>query len=67
MDALKCDRCYKYFDYDPDNDNFIAFGHKHIVVGKNLPIKDICPNCMKLFKNWFENSENRRIKGGMKK
>lgn len=59
MDALKCDRCNGYFDYDPNKNNSIAFGHKHIVVSKALPIKDICPNCMELFMKWFENSESK--------
>ena len=54
--ALKCDRCNGYFDYDPSvKNNFIAFGHKDIVIGRNFPMKDICPNCMKLFMRWFEN------------
>lgn len=57
--ALKCDRCHNYFDYDPSAKfNFIAYGHKDIVVGKNFPVKDICPHCMEQFMNWFENSDN---------
>ena len=44
--ALKCDRCKNYFDYDPEaKANFIAFGHKDIIIGKNFPVKDICPKC----------------------
>lgn len=55
--ALKCDRCNRYFDYDPSvKNNFIAFGHKDIVVGRNFPVKDICPNCMESFMKWFERS-----------
>lgn len=54
--ALKCDRCGSYFDYNPNaKNNFIAFGHKDIVVGRNFPTKDICPNCMEMFMKWFEN------------
>lgn len=53
MNALKCDRCNDYFDYEQDKDNFISFGHKDIVVGRNFPVKDICPNCMAIFKKWF--------------
>lgn len=53
--ALKCDRCGNYFDYEPNVKNFIAFGHKDIVVGKNRPVKDICPDCMERFEKWFEN------------
>lgn len=53
MNALKCDRCNDYFDYEQDKDNFISFGHKDIVVGRNFPVKDICPNCMSIFKKWF--------------
>lgn len=57
--ALKCDRCKNYFDYDPSaKNNFIAFGHKDIIVGRNFPVKDICPNCMDLFMKWFENPDN---------
>jgi hypothetical protein len=56
--ALKCDRCGNYFDYEPNVKNFIAFGHKDIVVGKNRPVKDICPDCMVQFMNWFENPVN---------
>ena len=57
--ALKCDRCHNYFDYGPSaKNNFIAFGHKDIVVGKNFPVKDICPNCMEMFMKWFENPDN---------
>lgn len=56
--ALKCDRCGSYFDYSPYTKNFIAFGHKDIIVEKNHPIKDICPDCMISFMNWFENPDN---------
>lgn len=56
--ALKCDRCGSYFDYEPNVKNFIAFGHKDIVVGKNFPVKDICPTCMEQFMKWFENPDN---------
>lgn len=56
--ALKCDRCGNYFDYEPNVKNFIAFGHKDIVVGKNRPVKDICPSCMEQFMKWFENPVN---------
>ena len=57
--ALKCDRCKNYFDYDPSaKNNFIAFGHKDIIIGKNFPVKDICPNCMEQFMTWFENPDN---------
>lgn len=58
--ALKCDRCKNYFDYEPKVKNFITFGHKDIVVvvGKNRPVKDICPNCMDQFIKWFENPDN---------
>lgn len=56
--ALKCDRCGSYFDYSPDTENFIAFGHKNITVSRDLPVKDICPNCMELFMKWLENSDN---------
>lgn len=59
--ALKCDRCGSYFDYNPNTNNFIAFGHKDIIVGRNLPTKDICPNCMKLFTKWFENPDDERV------
>jgi hypothetical protein len=52
--ALKCDRCGNYFDYEPNVKNFIAFGHKDIIVGKNKPVKDICPSCMEQFMKWFE-------------
>lgn len=52
--ALKCDRCGSYFDYNPALKNFIAFGHKDIVIGKNFPVKDICPDCIESFMNWFE-------------
>ena len=58
MTALKCDRCGSYFDYNPNSNNFIAFGHQGIIVGKNFPTKDICPNCMELFLKWFENPDN---------
>lgn len=57
--ALKCDRCHNYFDYDRSAKfNFIAFGHKDIIIGKNFPVKDICPHCMEQFINWFENPDN---------
>lgn len=56
--ALKCDRCKNYFDYSPVTKNFIAFGHKDIVIGKNFPVKDICPDCMEQFMTWFENPDN---------
>lgn len=57
--ALKCDRCGSYFDYNPEAKfNFIAFGHKDIIIGKNFPVKDICPDCMELFMKWFENPDN---------
>ena len=56
--ALKCDRCGSYFDYSPATKNFIAFGHKDIVVEKNFPVKDICPDCMIEFMTWFENPDN---------
>lgn len=56
--ALKCDRCGKYFDYRSVNKNFIAFGHKNIIPEKNYPVKDICPDCMIEFMNWFENPDN---------
>ena len=57
--ALKCDRCKNYFDYDPEAKfNFVAFGHKDIVVGRNFPIKDICPDCMEQFMKWFENPDS---------
>lgn len=56
--ALKCDRCGSYFDYDPKAKyNFIAFGHKDIIIGKNFPVKDICPGCMREFLVWFEHSK----------
>lgn len=58
MTALKCDRCNGYFDYVPNAKNFIAFGHKDIIVGKNFPVKDICPNCMRIFMEWFEKPNN---------
>jgi hypothetical protein len=58
MNALKCDRCKNYFDYNPAIKNFIAFGHKDIVIGKNFPVKDICPDCIESFMNWFENPDN---------
>lgn len=56
--ALKCDRCKNYFDYSPATKNFIAFGHKDIIIGKNFPVKDICPDCMEQFMTWFENPDN---------
>lgn len=56
--ALKCDRCNEYFDYNPDTENFIAFGHKHIFAERDFPVKDICPNCMELFHKWFENPDS---------
>ena len=56
--ALKCDRGGNYFDYEPNVKNFIAFGHKDIIVGKNRPVKDICPDCMEQFVKWFENPDN---------
>lgn len=56
--ALKCDRCESYFDYEPNVKNFIAFGHKDIIVGKKRPVKDICPNCMEQFMKWFENPDS---------
>ena len=52
--ALKCDRCGKYFDYRSCNKNFISFGHKNIIVEKNYPVNDICPDCMEEFMDWFE-------------
>ena len=52
--ALKCDRCGKYFDYRSCNKNFISFGHKNIIPEKNYPVKDICPDCMIEFMTWFE-------------
>ena len=58
--ALKCDRCGSYFDYSPATKNFIAFGHKDIIVEKNFPVKDICPDCMVMFMTWFENPGNVR-------
>lgn len=58
MTALKCDRCNGYFDYDPSTKNFIAFGHKNIITERNYPVKDICPNCMELFMEWFEAPNN---------
>lgn len=58
--ALKCDRCGSYFDYNPNNNNFIAFGHKDIVVGRDFPTKDICSTCMESFTKWFENPDNRK-------
>ena len=63
--ALKCDRCNGYFDYSPDAKNFIAFGHKDIVVGRNFPVKDICPTCMEAFMDWFENPDNRKPEDGL--
>lgn len=62
--ALKCDRCKNYFDYDPSaKNNFIAFGHKDIIIGKNFPVKDICPDCMEQFMTWFENPDNNDAHG----
>ena len=52
--ALKCDRCGKYFDYCSANKNFISFGHKNIIVAEKYPVKDICPECMEEFMDWFE-------------
>lgn len=64
MKALRCDRCNEYFDYQEDTNNFIAFGHKDIYDGRNFPIKDICPACMKTFKSWFENPKTYSTKVG---
>ena len=56
--ALKCDRCGSYFDYSPATKNFIAFGHKDIVIGNKFPVKDTCPDCITSFMYWFENPGN---------
>ena len=41
MNALKCDRCGKYYDYDPTvRYNYISFGHKDIVPSKHQQTKD---------------------------
>lgn len=60
MTALKCDRCGSYFDYNNTGNNFIAFGHKHIVISKNFPDYDICPKCMNAFMKWFNSSGKRK-------
>ena len=57
MNALKCDRCDKYYDYDPTAKyNYISFGHKDIIPNKKVHMKDICPECMEKFMYWLENS-----------
>ena len=56
MNALKCDRCGKYYDYDPTAKyNYISFGHKDIIPSKKITTKDICPECMEKFIHWLEN------------
>lgn len=57
MNALKCDRCKRYYDYDPSvRYNYISFGHKDIIPNKNQITKDICPECMEKFIYWLEHS-----------
>lgn len=56
--ALKCDRCSSYFEYDENMNNYIVFGNKHIIVDlKKGKAFDICPKCMKEFEDWFWPSE----------
>jgi hypothetical protein len=56
MNALKCDRCKNYYDYDPTIQyNYISFGHKDIIPSKKITTKDICPKCMDKFIDWLEN------------
>ena len=58
MNALKCDRCGKYYDYDPTAKyNYISFGHKDIIPNKKQTTKDICPECMEKFIYWLENPD----------
>lgn len=58
MNALKCDRCKRYYDYDPTvRYNYISFGHKDIIPNKKQITKDICPECMEKFIDWLENPE----------
>lgn len=55
MNALKCDRCKRYYDYDPSvRYNYISFGHKDIIPSKKITTKDICPECMEKFIDWLE-------------
>ena len=57
-EALKCDRCSSYFEYEKGMNNYIVFGNKHIIVdlkrGKEF---DICPDCMEEFEDWIFSSE----------
>lgn len=55
MNALKCDRCGRYYEYDPTvRYNYICFGHKDIIPSKKIITKDICPECMEKFMCWLE-------------
>lgn len=53
--ALKCDRCGGYYDYDSEVEyNYISYGHKDIIPNKRPITVDICPKCMEAFKRWFD-------------
>lgn len=57
--ALKCDRCGKYYDYVDGHDNYIIFGNKYIIVNqKKATTNDICPKCMEEFKQWYAKPED---------
>lgn len=56
-EALKCDRCKRFFDYNSSKYNCISFGCKTTLLGFRGFPKDICPSCMEQFKKWYENPD----------
>lgn len=66
----KCDRCgsmyenYNYPKHDDENFNGILFAAITDTSDKyiNHGLKDLCPECMKSFMDWFNCEETRAIK-----
>lgn len=59
MDAKKCDRCSKYYDFDTRTQIEIK-GKKTYGIAWELyhtaSFIDLCPDCLIEFKKWFERS-----------
>lgn len=60
-DAMKCDRCGKYYEIDDKNNSFKHHSRIYNVFDFNLLTTDranridLCPDCQDAFEEWMKN------------
>lgn len=57
MDAKKCDMCGKFYESEPSKIIEIGYKKTHGIaweIHNTFLAIDLCPDCLKDFKRWFE-------------